>query len=171
MGYMVFKGEKKIHELVSRAYGELKPADARRAEAALKAANPHLSKLQALPEGAILVVPAVPGIEHADAAGDADPLRGGLATLAHSLERYCAHLQSAARAEVDGVKAESLLRKSAGIDAAARESPEIAPYVRQATAAWGERSKQAEETAALVKRILPEARQALATMAKLLARG
>src|SRR3970040_799626 len=62
MSFVVFKGERKLAELVLRAYGELKASDRKRAEAALVRANPHLAKLKDVAPGSLIVLPLVPGI-------------------------------------------------------------------------------------------------------------
>src|SRR3989304_2864823 len=53
MSFVVFKGERKLAELVLRAYGELKASDRKRAEAALVRANPHLAKLKNVAPGPV----------------------------------------------------------------------------------------------------------------------
>jgi len=45
MSFIAFRGEKRIADLVTRVYGKLKAADAKRAAAALLAANPQLARM------------------------------------------------------------------------------------------------------------------------------
>ena len=69
MPFIMYKGERKVADLIGRAYRtELSPADAKRAEAALLAANPALANLSNVKEGALLTIPDIPGV----AAGSSD---------------------------------------------------------------------------------------------------
>lgn len=136
MGYVVFRGERKLADVVKSAYGELKVADRRRAEAALVRANPHLLTLADVEEGALVVVPRVPGIrapaekrpgtpgaEAGDALGDA--LRAHRTLLGESLEaekRRQAELAKllasrAVRAELGGISDDVSARVQAVADA------------------------------------------------------
>jgi hypothetical protein len=100
MPFVVFQGERKIAELVERAYGsELTAAEKTRATAALEKANPHLSKLKDVTPGSLVVVPRVPGLAPPAAARAADPVSGGVHEIADALEDYRKELTQALKLE------------------------------------------------------------------------
>ena len=100
MPFVVFQGERKIAELVERAYGsELTAAEKTRAVAALERANPHLSKLKDVTPGSLVVVPRVPGLAPPAAARSADPVSAGVREIADALEDYRKELTQALRPE------------------------------------------------------------------------
>jgi hypothetical protein len=88
MAFVVFKGERKLTELVERAYGpDLTAADRKRAVAAIERANPHLANLKDVAAGSLVVVPRVPGLT-ASAARVADPASQGVREIAEALQAY-----------------------------------------------------------------------------------
>lgn len=100
MPFVVFQGERKIAELVERAYGsELTAAEKTRAVAALERANPHLSKLKDVTPGSLVVVPRVPGLAPPAAARSADPVSEGVREVAGALEDYRKELTQALKLE------------------------------------------------------------------------
>jgi hypothetical protein len=101
MAFVVFKGERKIADLVERAYGsELTAAEKTRATAALERANPHLSKLKDVTPGVLVVVPRVPGLAAPPAAARAaDPVSEGVREVAGALEDYRKELTQALKLE------------------------------------------------------------------------
>ena len=104
MPFVVFQGERKIAELVERAYGsELTAAEKTRATAALERANPHLAKLKDVTPGSLVVVPRVPGLAPPAAARAADPVSGGLHEVADALEAYRKELAQALKADAPRV--------------------------------------------------------------------
>jgi hypothetical protein len=100
MAFVVFKGERKIAELVERAYGsELTAAEKSRAAVAIERANPHLVKLKDVTPGALVVVPRVPGLAPPAAARSADPVSEGVREVARALEDYRKELTQALKLE------------------------------------------------------------------------
>lgn len=152
MPVMVLKGERKLSDVVRRAYGEALPAaEARRAEAALVAANPQLSRLRELPPGAMVVVPRMP--ERAPAPQDETQgwHAGEVAELRASLEAYRKHLGAGLAGEREALAATTALLKSADVKALARSFRESAPYLERVKAAAKDRAAEAEARAAFVK--------------------
>lgn len=116
MAFVVFKGERKIAELVERAYGtELTAAQRTRAAAAIERANPHLATLKDVAPGSLVVVPRVPGLAPT-AARAADPITAGVGELADALQGYRKQLGTALKqatgrtAEVKEILASEELR-------------------------------------------------------------
>ena len=85
MAFVVYQGERKIADVVARAYGDLKVADRKRAEAALVRANPHLSELADVSKGSLIVVPPVPGLSPTDQTDLAAPAAEGVGAVADAL--------------------------------------------------------------------------------------
>jgi hypothetical protein len=110
MAFVVFKGERKVSELVARAFGDdLSNAERRRAAAAIRRANPHLADLENVSEGALVMVPDVPGVARArEARDEADPAADGVRELAKTLDEYRSELAEALEREaarIDDVEA------------------------------------------------------------------
>jgi len=165
MDVMTVKGEKKVSELVSRAYGNLKMADAKRAEAAILRANPHLENLRALPRGTVVVVPAVPGVRAAATSDSEIPTADAIREIRGSVDVYQKKLNEALSNERAAVTALGELLKSKELKAAMRESPDAAKYVERATAAAKSRAGEVDVRAGFVKG-LSKARADLEELAK-----
>jgi hypothetical protein len=151
MGFIVFKGEKKISNLLERAYGDLKPADAKRAEEALLRANPELKKLRELKPGALIVVPPLPGIRPTASNEAAELIVEAVRATRGALDEYRKRLGEALdreRAEVTGVLE---LLKSKELKAAVRDSPDAAPYAERVAEATKARTTEAEQRTAFLK--------------------
>ena len=168
MSFIVFKGEKKIESLLERAYGDLKTADAKRAEEALLRANPQLKKLRELKPGALIVVPPLPGIRPTASSEAAEPMVEAVRATRGALDEYRKRLGEAIereRAEVTGVQ--ELLR-SKELNAAVREFPGAAPYTERVAQATKARATEAEHRTAFLKG-LAKARVDLEALEKKLA--
>lgn len=90
MPFVVFKGERKLTDLVSRAFGaDLTAAERTRAVAALERANPQLATIKDIAPGSLILVPRVPGLAAPPAAArEADPVTEGIHELADALSAH-----------------------------------------------------------------------------------
>jgi hypothetical protein len=151
MPIIAYKGERKLADLVGRIYGaDLKPADAKRAEHALVAANPQLATLRDLREGAVLAVPSVPGV--AAAPSDApDAQQAAIATGKDGLDAYRRRLAIRLDEDRKTIDATADLLKSKEAKALAKSVPESAAYFERASAALKTRQADAEARAAGIK--------------------
>src|SRR5512144_990024 len=119
-------GEKQVSELATRVYGNLSATELKLAEEALVKANPHLADLKTAKPGAIVIVPAVPGVKPpptAAAATSNEPGPAGVAQVAQTLGQYQKQLAQAASAEAQDVKDTRALLKSADVKRLAGQFP------------------------------------------------
>src|SRR5262245_15978315 len=165
MSFVVYKGEKKIGDLVARAYGDLKPEDAKRAEAALRKANPQLAKLRELKPGAVVVVPPVVGLKPPAATERGEPVPEAVAELRSALEEYRKQLGASLDTERAAIAATTELVKSKEVRQLAKDAPESAPYLEQAVAALKQRSAELDQATGFVK-LLAKARADLDALVK-----
>jgi hypothetical protein len=143
MSFVVYKGEKKIGDLVSRAYGDLTDEDRKRAIAALHAANPHFTAFRELKRGAALVVPALPGIKVAASEAAASE-RAKLETLRAEIDAYRARLAAAAEAERASIGDSLDLSRSKEVRKLAKEVPDVAPFLARARKGLEQRAADLE---------------------------
>jgi hypothetical protein len=92
MGFVAFGGEKRIAELVTRIYGRVKAADAKRAAAALLAANPELAHIDQVERGRPITVPPIPGLARRREADESAPFARGVAGLRDSMGGFLQRL-------------------------------------------------------------------------------
>jgi hypothetical protein len=167
MAYVVVKGEKKLTEVVGRAFGELSAAHAKRAEAAILRANPQLADPAGLQAGAVIVVPFVPGLRRAAADdGEAAPARELVTSLSLSLEGYRKDLTETVRNERTAVQELTALLKSKELIAAARELPNER-YLQNVTQGVKTRIEENDQREAFLK-VLGKAKSDLDALAKTL---
>jgi hypothetical protein len=165
MNFVVFKGERKLEELVERGYGELNRADRKRAEAVLLRVNPHLTELKDVTEGSLIVIPPVPGIEKAPRRPSEIPAADALEEVDALLDDYVGHLntaRSSARSELDGLRE---LLESDAVRERLQRIEEARPYVDRLVAAIEVRDAELEQTRAFLEQ-LPAARKELAELVK-----
>jgi hypothetical protein len=144
MAFVVFQGERKLADVVSHAYGDLKVADRRRAEAALVRANPHLAELADVATGSLIVVPPVPGIEAAAQTDVATPAADAVAGAGEAFDQLERRLLDAAKAEGERLTALQALLKSRGVVELLDRAPQARPYVERVTKAARTRSEELE---------------------------
>jgi hypothetical protein len=136
MAFVVYEGERKLADVVTRAYGDLKAADRRRAEAALVRANPHLAEIADVAKGSLIVVPAVPGVDApAEATVFDTPAAEAVASAADACGEFEKQLQDSVKAEADRLTALAALLKSNGVIQLLDRAPQARPYVERVTKA------------------------------------
>jgi len=151
MPFIVYKGERKLADLIGRAYGEgLKVADTKRAEVALVAANPQLAKLRELSDGTLIVVPDLSGVATPRSDGS-DVSRAALATARREFDEYRRRLSVRLDEDGNSINVSADLLKSREAKALAKAVPESVPYLERGVAALKARQAEAEERAAALK--------------------
>lgn len=163
MDFVMFKGERKLADLVERAFGELKVADRRRAEAALVRANPQLAKLEELTPGSLVVVPRVPGIERRGKREVQAPASAVAGELSNTLKAYLRGLRGSAEVEAERLSALEQLVRSGSLQEELSDVADAQPYLDQAERAVGLRGEALEQRRAALER-LAEAERELAEL-------
>ena len=92
MSFIAYRGEKRIADLVTRVYGKLKAADAKRAAAALLAANPQLARLDLVERGRPITVPTIPRLAKRREADESAPLTQSVEGLRASVAQFVKQL-------------------------------------------------------------------------------
>jgi len=151
MPFVVLKGEKKLSDVVSRAFGELKAADAARAHAAVLKANPHLTETADLEPGVIVVVPGVPGLSAAPPEESETPAGQAVVEIGRGLEDYRKTLTASARDEQAAISGLVAVLKSKEMKALVKQLPDAGKYIEHATAAARARAAEHEERAAFLR--------------------
>jgi hypothetical protein len=153
MSFVVFKGERNIADVVSRAYGELKASDRKRAEAALVRANPHLAEIKDVAEGSLIVVPRVPGVrESADREAES-PAADAVGEIAEALTDYRKRLEASAKREEGDLSELEKLLESGPLREKLGNTPEAGPYLDRAAEAAKDRRTENEERKAILERL------------------
>jgi hypothetical protein len=144
MDRLIVGGEKKLSELTARVFGELKANEARRAEAALLAANPHLSDLRNLKAGIAVLVPKVPGVAAPDLKDRGETLPGPKKSLGGTFDSYRKGLLERMREERSRVAAEAKLLDELDVAELIREEPEAEAVFRRVREGLEARAKALE---------------------------
>jgi hypothetical protein len=167
MKFAISKGEKELAELTTRLYdikGRGAAEAAKKAEAALLKANPHISDLSKIREGTLIVIP--------DAA-DVPPVRGAqtapiTADFDEALKLSIKELGSAftrsAQAEESAAAETNELLKSREVKEFAAQSAEAKEQIEKLSEALKNQAKDAKADAAAEKEALKQLQEALATL-------
>lgn len=166
MAYIVLKGDKRLGDVVTRAYGDVRSADAKRAEAALLRANPELAKLRDLKPGALIVVPRVPGLRPAAGVDRADqPTKETVHELRDALDDYRKLLANRVGEEKAAIATLGELLKSKEVRVIVRDLQDATAYVDRVSAALKPRTAENDARGTFAK-ALAQARSDLDTLAK-----
>jgi hypothetical protein len=153
MAFVVFQGERKIADVVARAYGDLKVADRKRAEAALVRANPHLSELKDVSKGSLIVVPPVPGLSPSEQTNLAAPAAEAVESVGDALTALQRRLQESAKAESDRLTAARALITSAAMRAVVDRAPQAGPYIERVSRSIRIRGVELDDRQQVLKRL------------------
>jgi hypothetical protein len=151
MNFLVFEGEKKLADVVARAYGKLGAAQRRLAEASLLRANPELESIKAVGRGTVLVVPPLPGARP-QLDGEA-PIPQAVAEVSETLRAQLDDLAESARREGARLKDLGELVGSRRLRAELGEVPEAIPYLDRVRDATKERAAEQDERLETIKRM------------------
>jgi hypothetical protein len=151
MKFAVSKGEKELSELTARLFdikGRGGAEAAKKAEAALLEANPHISDLSKVPEGTLIIIPDIPdgpAVKAAETAGIETELQEHLKATVEELD--AAFVRSLESEEKAAAASRDLLT-----------TPEVKEFRKQST----EANEAIEE---IIKNLKSEAEEAKATEA------
>jgi Phage Tail Protein X len=163
MKFAVSKGEKELSELTARLFeikGRGAAERAKKTEAALLAANPHISDMSKIPEGTLIVIPDLP---------DSPPVRApqtaGIGKdidehLKFALKELGDAIGRSADSEEQVVAATTEALKSRELKDFARQSPELKAQLEQISDAAKNQLKQAKANAAAEKEALIQLQEA-----------
>jgi hypothetical protein len=163
--------ERSLSGLAKRVYRIEGPGSAeltRRAEAALLAANPHLSERTSFRAGVTVLVPDVPGLDFSDeprsAAREADGILGSidrsLAALAEGALAALAEMEKQADGTVQELKTtkmQKIIEKNA---------PALLAEVPKVQEAAGKRAAEAKDRQTALASVLEKAKDDLAKLSK-----
>jgi hypothetical protein len=153
MNLIALRGEKKVGEIVERVYGDLKPADAKRAEEALIRANPQLKKPGNVKPGDLIIVPQVPGLAAKAAGGDENPPAARIAAIRIALKSYHQQLVKAHAAELAEQREAADLLKSREVKELPKRVPDAAKLLDRVAEAMKERAEEAKRRAVFLKAV------------------
>ena len=152
MPFIMFKGERKVTDLLERAYGaDLKAADQKRAEAALVKANPQLAKLREIKPGTMIRVPDLPGLARPPQREMPEASLVELQMERDAVDEYRKRLGARLDDERRLLDADAELLKSADARTLARIAPESAPYFDRVAEANKRRLAELQDRAGFVK--------------------
>jgi len=164
MKFAVSKGEKELSELTARIFdikGRGAAEAAKKAEAALLKANPHLTDLTKIREGTLIVIPdltdnpPVKGTQTAALSGELEePLKLSLKELGGAFTRSANYEESAATAANE-------LLKSREIKEFVGQSPDAKEQVGKLSEALKNQAKEAKANAAAQKEALAQLQELL----------
>lgn len=169
MPLVVVKNEKKLSDVIARAFGKLKPADLSRVRAAVMRANPHLAEAADLSPGVMVVIPGIPGLAAVPTEAPDRPGAEAVAEISRGLEEYRKRLAVAVREDQAATSDLVTLLKSKDIRTLIKEFPEATGYVEGAAAEAKARGAELEERLAFLKR-LARAQEDLEELAQRLSR-
>jgi hypothetical protein len=169
MRIVTTKNERTLADVVTRVFaieGDKSAGVRQAAEAALRAANPHLSDATALSPGAAIVVPDVPGATYAEDERPVAPPAVIVAEIGRVLQRLKPALNAAAAADVASAREALELVKSREVKALGKKLPALNDRLPKLTDAAAARVKDAEAAAGVQKETIAEALRDLGTLAK-----
>jgi hypothetical protein len=164
MRIIAYRGEKKLADLVDKAYADLTPARRKAAEAALLKANPQLKSLARLKSGTVLTIPEVPGARVRPRKGQEGPDDEIRAVLAEQLAAFGERMAKRHEAHQADLKEQLGLLKDRQLKKAIGEDPALQEL---SAAAAAKLRTEAKEAAASGKNLA----QALERLAADLAEG
>jgi hypothetical protein len=173
MHFTTFKAEQNLTELVQRLF-QTKGADAttlpKEAEAALLRANPQLRNLKKVPEGGLLIVPTVPGVEPTAEVLSVAAAPGDLVAEVNravvSVRR--ALLDSLYRQEEEA-NTERGLVKAPELQAVLERNPELQKRLAQVAQAAKGRMREAKDRRAAYEEAFAQLEKDLGSLVKVLA--
>lgn len=173
MRFTTFKAEQNLSELVQRLFqttGADAAALAKEAETALLRANPHLRNLKKVPEGGLLIVPAIPGVEPTAEVLSVEAAPGDLVTEVNravvSVRR--ALLDSLDR-QAEEANNERGMLKAPELQAVLERNPELQKRLAQVAQAAKNRIRESKERRAVYEDAFTQLEKDLGSLVKILA--
>lgn len=128
MKFVTIKSETNLADL-SREVFEIKGAKAasaaKRAQAALREANPHLADVKKVPAGTLVIVPDVPGTKEAPAQSVGDVSAEMISRLRSALAAAKKVIEESADSQLQDAEATLSLAKDRELSRLAKQTPEL----------------------------------------------
>jgi Phage Tail Protein X len=128
MKFVTIKSETNLADL-SREVFEIKGAKAaaaaKRAQAALREANPHLADVKKVPAGTLVIVPDVPGTKEAPAQSVGDVSAEMISRLRSALAAAKKVIEESADSQLRDAEATLYLAKDRELSRLAKQTPEL----------------------------------------------
>lgn len=167
MKFAISKGETNVAELTTRLFdikGQGAAETTKRTEAALLAANPHLSDLAKLPAGTLIVIPDLPGapvVRAPQTAGISpeldDQLKVAVKASSELIGRSAGFREAAVNATLEALKDRDLKEFAA-------QSPEIKAQLDKIAEVSKANLKESKAAAAAEKEAIAQLEQALSKL-------
>jgi hypothetical protein len=128
MKFVTIKSETSLADL-SREVFEIKGAKAaaaaKRAQAALREANPHIADVKKVPAGTLVIVPDVPGTKEAPAQSVGDVSAEMISRLRSALAAAKRMIEESAESQLQDAEATLSLAKDSELGRLAKQTPEL----------------------------------------------
>jgi hypothetical protein len=148
MKFVTIKSETSLADL-SREVFEIKGAKAaaaaKRAQAALREANPHLADVNKVPAGTLVIVPDVPGTKEAPAQSVGDVSAEMITRLRSALAAAKKMIEESAESQLQDAEATLSLAKDAELGRLAKQTPELKERMSRMIEQAKTQSKQVAE--------------------------
>jgi len=151
MRIVQYQGEARVADIVGRVFGTMSPAERKRAEATLLSMNPHLSDLRALPRGAVILVPEIPGFTSVWPDPTVAPFEAVVAATHSKVEQFGGDLVSATKAEEEAVIVQQRELQALVESEVPRISPELKTMLESLGATFQERARRAQDGLDFIK--------------------
>jgi hypothetical protein len=169
MNFAASKGERNLSDLARRLFDIKGPRAAeltKQAQAALLRANPHLQDLAKVPEGTLIVVPDVPGVQPV-ATGPMSAVSSQVVSqLRQALAGASAAIQRSVSAEKQAADTIANIVSSSDFKGLVKQQPDLKGHISEIVADTKARLKDAEALSASQTKSLKELEQALSELFK-----
>jgi hypothetical protein len=153
MSYIAFGGEKKIADLVTRIYGKLKAADARRAAAALLEANPQLARIDLIGPGRPIAVPSIRAFGQRPEVDTSAPLAQTVEQLRASAAVFLERLGDRDKEEKRSIEQTRALMESDDLRSIIEGNATVGDLVERIAKSTDQREADLERRAAFVREL------------------
>jgi uncharacterized protein YdcH (DUF465 family) len=148
MKFVTTKSETNLADL-SREVFEIKGAKAaaaaKRAQAALREANPHLADVKKVPAGTLVIIPDVPGTKEAPAQSVGDVSAEMISRLRSALAAAKKVIEESADSQLQDAQATFSLAKDRELSRLAKQTPELKDRLSQIVEQAKKQSSQVAE--------------------------
>jgi phage tail protein X/uncharacterized protein YdcH (DUF465 family) len=167
MKFVTIKSETSLADL-SREVFEIKgpkaAAAAKRAQVALREANPHLADVKKVPAGTLVIVPDVPGTKEAPAQSVGDVSAEMINRLRSALAAAKKVIEESADSQLQDAEATLSLAKDRELSRLARKTPELKDRLSQIVEQAKKQSSQVVEDKKAQIQALAQLEKDLATL-------
>jgi hypothetical protein len=167
MKFVTIKSETSLADL-SREVFEIKGAKAaaaaKRAQVALREANPHLADVKKVPAGTLVIVPDVPGTKEAPAQSVGDVSAEMINRLRSALAAAKKVIEESADSQLQDAEATLSLAKDRELSRLARKTPELKDRLSQIVEQAKKQSSQVVEDKKAQIQALAQLEKDLATL-------